>query len=207
MKPFVITIARRYGSGGKTVGRMLAKELNIPFYDREIIAMASEDSGVNEVLFSDERLRPDLRSRLRGLYKGEPVLGYSTPAKGAPRDGELFEYQAAVIRRLAETGPCIIMGRCADYVLGQRSDVARVFVHADADFCLEQAMLVNSMSREDVRKKIVQVDEYRAKFYQRHTGRDWYDARNYDLTLNSAVLGFEGVRDAIVQYLEVRSRY
>ena len=101
MKPFVITIARRYGSGGKTVGRMLAKELNIPFYDREIIAMASEDSGVNEVLFSDERLRPDLRSRLRGLYKGEPVLGYSTPAKGAPRDGELFEYQAAVIRRLA----------------------------------------------------------------------------------------------------------
>ena len=94
MKPFVITIARRYGSGGKTVGRMLAKELNIPFYDREIIAMASEDSGVNEVLFSDERLRPDLRSRLRGLYKGEPVLGYSTPAKGAPRDGELFEYQA-----------------------------------------------------------------------------------------------------------------
>ena len=84
---------------------MLAKELNILFYDREIIAMASEDSGVNEVLFSDERLRPDLRSRLRGLYKGEPVLGYSTPAKGAPRDGELFEYQAAVIRRLAETGP------------------------------------------------------------------------------------------------------
>ena len=112
-----------------------------------------------------------------------------------------------MIRRLAETGPCIIMGRCADYVLGQRSDVARVFVHADADFCLEQAMLVNSMSREDVRKKIVQVDEYRAKFYQRHTGKDWYDARNYDLTLNSAVLGFEGVRDAIVQYLEVRSRY
>ena len=68
MKPFVITIARRYGSGGKTVGRMLAKELNIPFYDREIIAMASEDSGVNEVLFSDERLRPDLRSRLRRCW-------------------------------------------------------------------------------------------------------------------------------------------
>ena len=157
--------------------------------------------------FQYERLRPDLRSRLRGLYKGEPVLGYGTPAKGAPRDGELFEYQAAVIRRLAETGPCIIMGRSAwHYVLGQRSDVARVFVHADADFCLKQAMLVNSMSREDVRK-IVQVDEYRAKIYQRHTGKDWYDARNYDLTLNSAVLGFEGVCDAIVQYLGVRSRY
>ena len=97
------------------------------------------------------------------------------------------------------------MGRCADHVLGRRSDVVRVFVHADADFCLEQAMLVNSMSREDVRKKIVQVDEYRAKFYQRHTGKDWFDARNYDLTLNSAVLGFEGVRDAIVQYLEIRT--
>ena len=87
--------------------------------------MASEDSGVNEVLFSDERLRPDLRSRLRGLYKGEPVLGIQYAGQGRAPDGELFEYQAAVIRRLAETGPCII-GRCADYVLGQRSDVARV---------------------------------------------------------------------------------
>ena len=149
MKPFVITIARQYGSGGKTVGRMLAGELNIPFYDREIITMASEDSGVNEVLFSDERLRPDLRSRLRGLYKGEPVLGYSTPAKGAPRDGELFEYQAAVIRRLAETGPCVIMGRCADHVLVAKSDMVSLVDSLVAPLSLINALIVATAQRRE----------------------------------------------------------
>ena len=81
-----------------------------------------------------------------------------------------------------------------------------VFVHADAAFCLEQAMKVNSMEREDVQKKIAHIDDYRAKFYKHHTGRDWYDARNYDLSLNSGVLGFEGTMQEILQYLEVRSQ-
>ena len=204
MKPYVITIARQYGSGGKTVGRMLAKELSIPFYDREIITLASEDSGLNPVLFGDEQLKPDWMSRLRGRRDRDTSL-QNGGEKSRLTDEELFTYQSATIKRIAEQEPCIIMGRCADYVLRDRTDVVRLFVHADDAFCLEQAMKVNSMDEENVRKKIAGVDELRAKYYKHHTGHDWYDARNYDLSLNSGVLGFEGTLRAILRYLEDRS--
>ena len=146
MKPYIITIARQYGSGGKTVGKMLADRLHIPYYNREIITMASEDSGINAVLFSDERLKPDLLTRLKARYKSSYPLP-SDSSKVYVRDDELFDYQAKIIRKLADQGPCVMIGRCADYILKGRPDVVRVFVHADADFCLEQAMLVDSLPR------------------------------------------------------------
>ena len=209
MKPYVITIARQYGSGGKTVGKRLAERLDIPFYDREIITMASEDSGVNAVLFSDERLMKggDLRARLRSIYRGEKIPGYRAGIAHEIKEDTLYQYQAKVIRSLAEQGPCIMMGRCADYLLRDRGDVVRVFVHADPAFCLQQAMKVNSMDPADVQKKIDEVDHYRAEYYQYHTGLRWSDARNYDLSLNSGTLGFDGTLDAILAYLETRSKY
>ena len=202
MKPYVITIARQYGSGGKTVGKMLAQKLNIPCYNREIITMASEDSGVNAMLFSDERLKSDFTERLRRHYRGSAHSG-----EKAYDDDTLFEYQAKVIRQLADAGPCVLIGRCADYVLRDRCDVVSVFVHADEAFCLEQAMKVNSLPEEEVAKKIARIDESRARFYRHHTGADWYDARNYDLSLNSGVLGFEGTMEEILRYMEVRSQF
>ncbi len=204
MKPYIITIERQYGSGGKTVGKMLAQKLNIPFYNREIVAMASEESGINPVLFSDERLKPDLMTRLRNCRVGDVTIQTGGNKKYLD-DAKLFEYQSRVIRQLADQGSCVIVGRCADYVLRERNDVIRVFVHADDAFCLEQALLKNSMSVEEVKKKIEEVDQYHAKYYKYHTGKDWYDARNYDLSLNSGVLGFEGVLEEILQYMEVRS--
>lgn len=206
MKPYIITIARQYGSGGKTVGKMLAERLQIPCYGREIITLASEDSGINAVLFSDERLKSDLLTRLIARHKGaRPVPNDSS--KAYLRDDALFDYQAKIIRKLAEQGPCVLIGRCADYVLQGRPDVVRVFVHADAAFCLEQAMRVDSLPEDEVARKIADIDDYRARYYKHHTGRDWYDARNYDLSLNSGVLGFDGVVAAIMQYMEVRSQY
>ena len=181
MKPYIITIARQYGSGGKTVGKMLAERLGIPFYNREIITMASEDSGVNAMLFSDERLKSDFIARLHARYRGDiPVPNDSS--KSYLRDEALFSYQVKIIERLADQGPCVLIGRCADYILRNRPDVVRVFVHADPEFCVEQAMKVD-------------------------TGHDWYDARNYDLSINSGVLGFEGVVEEIVRYMEVRSEF
>lgn len=206
MKPYIITIARQYGSGGKTVGKMLSDRLHIPFYNREIITMASEDSGINAVLFTDERLKPDLITRLKSRYKGSLPLPNDS-SKAYLRDDALFDYQAKIIRQLADQGPCVLIGRCADYVLKGRPDVVRVFVHADADFCLEQAMKVDSLPEEEVVRKIAEIDEYRAKYYKHHTGHDWYDARNYDLSLNSGVLGFDGVVEEIIQYMEVRSQF
>ena len=206
MKPYIITIARQYGSGGKTVGKMLSDRLHIPFYNREIITMASEDSGINAMLFTDERLKPDLITRLKSRYKGDLPLP-SDSSKVYLRDDALFDYQAKIIRKLADQGPCVLIGRCADYVLKGRPDVVRVFVHADADFCLEQAMKVDSLPEDQVVRKIAEIDDYRAKYYKHHTGHDWYDARNYDLSLNSGVLGFDGVVEEIVQYMEVRSQF
>ena len=108
----------------------LADRLGIPFYNREIITMASEDSGVNAMLFSDERLKSDLISRLRARYRGDiPVPNDSS--KSYLRDEALFSYQVKIIERLADQGPCVLIGRCADYILRNRPDVVRVFVHAD----------------------------------------------------------------------------
>ena len=174
MKPYVITIARQYGSGGRTVGKMLASKLGIPFYNREIITMASEDSGVNAMLFSDECLKGDFLTRLRAHYHGNaPVPNDSS--KSYLKDEALFAYQVKIIRRLADQGPCVMIGRCADYILAGRPDVVRVFVHADKAFCLEQAMKV--------------------------------DSRNYDLSLNSGVLGFDGTVEEIIKYMEVREQF
>ena len=162
MKPYVITIARQYGSGGRTVGKMLARKLGIPFYNREIITMAREDSGVNAMLFSDERLKGDFLTRLRAHYHGNtPVPNDSS--KSYLKDEALFAYQVKIIRRLADQGPCVMIGRCADYILAGRPDVVRVFIHADKDFCLEQAMKVDSLPEQEVEKKIAEIDDYRAR--------------------------------------------
>lgn len=206
MKPYIITIARQYGSGGKTVGKMLSDRLHIPFYNREIITMASEDSGINAMLFTDERLKPDLITRLKSRYKGDLPLPNDS-SKAYLRDDALFDYQAKIIRKLADQGPCVMIGRCADYVLKGRPAVVRVFVHADPDFCLEQAMKVDSLPQDEVVRKIAEIDDYRAKYYKHHTGHDWYDARNYDLSLNSGVLGFDGVVEEVIQYMEVRAQF
>ncbi len=144
MKPYIITIARQYGSGGKTVGKMLAERLGIPFYNREIITMASEDSGVNAMLFSDERLKSDFIARLRARYRGDiPVPNDSSKSTSGTR--RCSPYQVKIIERLADQGPCVLIGRCADYILRNRPDVVRVFVHADPEFCVEQAMKVDSL--------------------------------------------------------------
>ncbi|MDO4285623.1 MAG: cytidylate kinase-like family protein [Eubacteriales bacterium] len=201
----IITIARQYGSGGRTVGKMLSERLGIPYYDREIIRMASDDSGVNATLFSDEKKSHGLRALFSGGYRGSDLL--SPESAGFTRDDNLFNYQAKIIRELAEEGSCIIIGRCADNILRDMPEVIRVFVHAPADFCLREAMKVNSLSELEVQKKIVQTDEYRAKYYKYYTGREWNDARNYDLSLDSSRLGFEGTAEAILAYAEVRKRF
>lgn len=205
MEKTIITIARQYGSGGRTVGKMLAERLDIPYYDREIITMASEDSGVNAMLFQDEKKRIDLRALFKGGYQGDQIV--SPESAGFTRDDNLFNYQAKIIRRLAEQGSCVIIGRCADHILRTVPGVTRVFVYAPDDFCLREAMKVNSLSEREVIRLIAKTDDYRARYYKYYTGKEWKDARNYDLSLNSAKLGFDGTVEAILAYLKVREQY
>ena len=205
MEKTIITIARQYDSGGRTVGKMLAERLDIPYYDREIITMASEDSGVNATLFQDEKKRIDLRALFKGGYQGDQIV--SPESAGFTRDDNLFNYQAKIIRRLAEQGSCVIIGRCADHILRTVPGVTRVFVYAPDDFCLREAMKVNSLSEREVIRLIAKTDDYRARYYKYYTGKEWKDARNYDLSLNSAKLGFDGTVEAILAYLKVREQY
>lgn len=206
MDNIVITIARQYGSGGKTVGHMLAEELGFNFYSREIMRLASEDSGINEKLFgrADENLKTSLLKRLAGvknIYNGKLI---------PPEDGDfvsddnLFNYQAKIIKQLAETENCIIIGRCADFILKDYPNCLSVFVHGSEAFCFARSMERNSMSEREMRRFIARTDKYRGDYYKYYTGHNWYDARNYDLCLDSSKLGFEGCVEAIKAHMGVR---
>ena len=204
MEKVVITIARQYGSGGRTVGEMLADRLGIHFYNKELMKLASEESGINEALFvnADEKAKG---SRIFGntpnVYSGELI---SPESNEFTSNDNLFNYQAKVIRRLAEEQSCVIVGRCADFVLKDYDNVLSVFVHAPHDFCMEQAAKKHSMSTKELEKFIQKTDKFRAEYYKYHTGREWTDARNYDLCLDSSKLGFERCVEEIIAYMNVR---
>ena len=119
-------------------------------------------------------------------------------------DKNLFNYQAKIIKQLAETQSCVIVGRCADFVLKDYPNVMSVFVHADEQFCFDRAMERNSMSDREMKKFIAKIDKYRGDYYRYYTGREWTDARNYDLCLDCGKLGFEKCRDEIIAYKNVR---
>ena len=191
MENTVITIARQYGSGGKTIGAMLAKRLGINCYSHEILRLASDESGINERLFgeTDERLKISSWFKpLKRPYEGSLI---SPESSDFTSDENLFNYQAKVMKDLAANESCVIIGRCADYVLKEHPKVLSVFIHADKQFCLDRAMERHSMSVREMEKYIEKTDKKRADFYKYYTGREWTDARNYDLCLNSGKLGFE----------------
>ncbi len=204
MERVIITIARQYGSGGKTIGKMLAEDLGIKAYSREILKIASEESGISETLFNkaDEKLKNTSFFGIKKReYKGELLPPESD---GFVSDQNLFNYQAKIIKDLAEAESCVIIGRCGDYVLRDKPNVVSVFVHASPEYCLKQAVERGAYTGKDVEKYIQKTDKYRGDFYHYYTGRVWNDARNYDLCLNSEKLGFEGCVEAIKAYIQVR---
>ncbi len=203
MDHVIVTIARQYGSGGKTIGQMLADDLNVNCYEREILQMASEDSGISEYLFAqvDERVRTNTFFKMRQVYKGALITPESD---GFISDANLFNYQAKIIKKLAEQGSCVIIGRCADFILKDYPNVVSVFIHADADFCKKNALERSSVVEKDIMKYIEKTDKYRGEFYKAHTGRRWHDLRNYDLCLNSGRIGFEKSVEEIKEYIRIR---
>lgn len=204
-KNVVITIARQYGSGGRTVGEMLAKRLNIHYYDKELMKLASEDSGISEALFNnaDENVKnASLLYRIaKNVYSGELIPPESDDFTS---NDNLFNYQAKIIRQLAQEESCVIMGRCADYVLKDYDNILSVFVHAPHDFCMEQAAKKHSMNERELERFVSKTDKNRAEYYKYHTGREWTDARNYDLCLDSSKLGYERCVEEIIAYMKFR---
>ena len=204
MDNIVVTIARQYGSGGKTIGEMYAKEMGIPCYGRNLLQMAADESGISEQLFMqlDEKLRNSPLLRMTtDVYDGKVI---SPGHKDFVSAKNLFNYQAEIIKRVAKTENCVIVGRAADFVLKDYPNVVSVFVHASPEVNLARAMERNSMTTAEMEKFIASTDKYRAEYYKHYTGREWSDARNYDLCLNSGKLGLEKCVEEIKAYIKVR---
>lgn len=203
-KKIVITIARQYGSGGRTIGEMLAKDINVHYYDKELLKLASDDSGINEKLFvnADEKVKmTNLLKIVKNIYTGQLI---PPDRDDFVSDNNLFNYQAKIIKQLAEEEACVMVGRCADFVLKEYDNVLSVFIHAPKDYCMEQAAKKVSMSSKELERYITRIDKNRADYYKYHTGREWTDARNYDLCLNSSKLGFDRCVEEIKSYINVR---
>lgn len=206
MDKYVITISRGYGSGGRTIGKMLSGRLNIPYYDRELLRLASDDSGINEELFAkaDEKLKKSLLFKIASnVYKGELIPPDSDDFVS---NDNLFNYQAKIIKKLAETQSCIIVGRCADFVLKDSDNVIKLFVHAPQEDCIDTLESMTGKLRKDIVKQIESIDKHRAEYYKYYTGRNWDDVKNYDLCLNSGKLGFEKCVEIVKSYVDIRLR-
>jgi len=206
MSKYVITIARGYGSGGRTIGKMLSEVLGIPYYDRDLLRFASDDSGINEKLFAqaDEKLKKSLLFKIaRNVYKGELILPDSDEFVS---NDNLFNYQAKIIKELAQTESCIIIGRCADFVLKDYDNVVKVFVHAPLPDCIQTLKEMTGNPEKEIEKQIIDIDKHRAEYYKYYTGRNWGDAKNYDLCLNSRQLGFEKCVEIVKAYMDIRFR-
>ncbi len=204
MNKYVITVARGYGSGGRTIGKMLSEQLGIPYYDRDLLRLASDESGINEQLFAkaDEKLKKSLLFNIASkVYKGEIIPPDSDDFVS---NDNLFNYQAKIIKELADTQSCIIIGRCADFVLKDYDNVIKVFVHAPKDDCIKNVQELTGRSEKEIEKQITSIDKHRSEYYKYYTGRDWDAAKNYDLCLNSSHLGFQKCVDIVKAYLDIR---
>lgn len=202
MGRLVITIARSYGSGGRTMGKMLAEELGIKYYDRELLRMASDKSGINESLFgaADEKVKASLFRIAKKVYKGEVITPDSDYFVS---NDNLFNFQAEVIKEIAEEEDCVIIGRCADFVLKDNDNVIRLYCYAPLDDCIEREKVKSGMDDKDIIKKIQKIDKNRAAYYTYYTGREWNDARNYDLCLNTTSMSYEELVAVAKSYIEV----
>lgn len=202
MEKFVITVARETGSGGHNITRKLSEALGVPYYDRDLLRKASEVSGIHERLFgaADERIGlKEMLSAAEKVYTGE-VLPPDSDDFTSTRN--LFSFQAKIIEELAETESCIILGRCANYLLADRKDVLRVFIHAPLEAREERVASYSlAWSPREVTKYIRLEDKRRASYYRYYTGEEWRDAAGYDLCLDSSVLGEEGCVKRILDVL------
>lgn len=198
----VITIARGYGSGGRTMGRMLAQELGWAFYDEELLQLASNESGINEELFAkaDETAKRTLLNRsAKDALNGEVI----PPDSGDFVSSEnLFRYQARIIRGLAEKGNCIIVGRCGNYILRDNPDVLKVYVHAPEKVCVRTVMNMYSLTIDEAEKRIHDIDKRRGDYYRYFTGRDWQCADDYDLCIDSSRMDWEKCIRIVKAYLQ-----
>lgn len=186
MKNKIITISREFGSGGRTVGKLIAENLGIGFYDRELVRQVAMETGFDERYIEQQ-----------GEYApSKSSLGFAFAARGTGGAGHglsvgdyLWIAQAKVIQDIAEKGPCVIVGRCADYVLKDRDDLLRCFIHADMDFRAHRIVKLYGESEDSPKKRLEDKDKKRRVYCKHYTGSEWGDFRHADIALDSGKFG------------------
>ena len=198
----IITISRQFGSGGRAIGEALADRLGIKCYDKELISLAARESGVDPEIFEhvDEKAANSLLYSLSmGLYS----FGSSYPAGQMPVNDRLYLLQHKIIKQTALKGPCVFVGRCADYVLRDRDDVVRLFICADMNYRIKRAVELKDVKESKAEQVIAKTDKSRANYYNYYSGKKWGQTNNYDLCVNRTRLTDEQAVSVIEEYLNI----
>ena len=199
----IITISRQYGSGGREIGAKLAAKYGIPFYDNEIITRAAKESGFAEEAFHAAESRATnsfLYSIAMGMgsFGGSHENGYTSLSL----DDRIYLAQTDIIRKVAAEGPCVIVGRCADYILKEMDNVVNIFICADMEFRTDRAVNVYGMNAHKIEDSIRKIDKRRANYYNYHSCEQWGKAQNYHLCVNSGAIGIDNSVECIKAYVE-----
>lgn len=196
MSKYVITISRQYGSGGRFIGKLLAEKLGIPLYDNELITLAAKKSGYSEEIFKDIE-----KTSTRSLLYSFSMYGTTSGVYGLPLADQVYIVQSDIIKKVAAEGPCVIIGRCADYVLKDEPRVINVFIHSDLENRIKRAVTYYGLEQEKAKSIITKTDKRRSSYYNYYTGLNWGIAENYEISLNSDKIGIENCVDILYKYI------
>ena len=197
----LITISREFGSGGRLIGKRLAEKLDIPYYDKELLDRIAEESG-----FSKEMIvEAEKKAKNSFLYSLASAMGTGEAGpESLSLNERFFLAQFDTIRRIADEGSCVIVGRCADYVLRGMPEATNVFIYAEEADKIKRAVQEYSVPEDSVKKLMKDTDKARANYYSYHTGRKWGDHVNYNLSIDSGYIEIEDIVDLIIKYTDVK---
>ena len=199
----IITIGREFGSAGREIGYKVAKEFGIKLYDKEMLARAKE-SGICEEIFESHDEKPT-SSFLYSLVMDTYSMGYSgNTYTDMPINHKVFLAQFDAIKKIADEGPCILVGRCADYALESYKNVVSVFIHADLDARIRRIARIYNLTDAKAKDMILKTDKKRAGYYNYYTNKKWSDSKSYELCLTSSELGIDGTANAIIDYVKLK---
>ena len=199
----IITIGRQYGSGGKEIGRKLAAFYDIPFYDKELLKIAAKESGICEELFENFDEKPTT-SFLYSLVMDPYALGYNATSFDMPLNQKVFLASFDAVKKVADEGPCIIVGRCADYALKDYDNMLSVFVHAPMSFKKDRIHDEYEIPVDKVKDTAIKIDKQRGSYYNYYTSKKWGDLKSYDLCVDSSVFGIYGTVELIKRAIEYK---
>ena len=199
MEKKIITISREFGSGGRTIGHKVAEALGIPFYDKELVEHIALESGFAPKFIEEHGEHSPGKSLFSYAFAPQGVPGVMN---GLSTADFLWNIQCNVILQLAEKGPCVIVGRNADYILKDREDCLHAYIHADLAYRADRIVKLYGESEKSHEARLQEKDKRRRVNYQHYTGRTWGTAQNYDICLNSSTIGIDACADIIVSMVK-----